>query len=145
MISTVPIDALFGATAKPEHFTNFRHCDECREHDETLRAHTRESISLAELGNPGWDPICFVNSIEGFRYYLPALARLSLGRGDGYYLSQFLFHLNPERISALRETECQALADFLEHLMETMPEEIEENLDSDDLLARIETLSGART
>ena len=78
---------------KPEHFTNFNHCEECEEHDQTLLALDIDIIGIDELGNPGWDPICFA-SPEGKKYYLPALIRLSLDTMmDEFYLDQFLFHL----------------------------------------------------
>ncbi len=44
---------------KPTHFGNHQHCCECAEHDETLLAHDVDSMSLEQLGNPGWDPLCF--------------------------------------------------------------------------------------
>ena len=62
---------------KPEHFTNHRHCCECAEHDATLLACDVDSISLQQLGNPGWDPLCFA-SPGGVLYYLPALIRITL-------------------------------------------------------------------
>src|SRR5262249_49177662 len=62
---------------KPEHFTKYRHCCECAEHDETLLAYDVNTIGVEQLGNPGWDPLCFATS-EGFLYYLPALMRITL-------------------------------------------------------------------
>jgi hypothetical protein len=50
---------------KPEHFTTYRHCCECAEHDATLLAYDVNAIGVEQLGNPGWDPLCFV-SPEGF-------------------------------------------------------------------------------
>jgi hypothetical protein len=77
---------------KPKHFTDFDHCEECLEHDETLLLHTYQSIGMEELGNPGWHPLCFVESFEGINYYFPAQVRLSLS--DPEYVDQLLFHLN---------------------------------------------------
>ncbi len=125
---------------KPLHFVDYRHCCECAEHDETLRSHNRDDISLQELGNPSWDPICFINTNVGFQYYLPALARLAMGKGNQYYLNSFLFHLNSERISALTQHQCQALRVFLEELINIMPEEIEANSNTDELFQRISEL-----
>ena len=70
------IDAEFGGTPKPDHFTDFQHCSECREHDETLRSKMVQTISRRDLGNQGWHPISFC-SVEGLAYYFPALARLA--------------------------------------------------------------------
>lgn len=56
------IDAAFCGIGRPEHFTNFTHCEECAEHDELLRMRDRETLCLEDVGNPGWDPICFCSS-----------------------------------------------------------------------------------
>ena len=140
MKSLSKLQDLYATSPKPSRFGTPDHCSECAEHNATLMSHTPESISLAELGNPSWDPICFVDSIDAFRYYLPAFARLSAGTGDDYYLGQFLFHLNADRIGALDESERCAIADFLEELTDFIPEEIDLNLDADDILARITEL-----
>ncbi|MTW23069.1 hypothetical protein [Allochromatium palmeri] len=89
------IDAAFGTVPRPEHFTNYLHCEECAEHDGLLRARDRQTLSLADVGNPGWDPLCFITP-EGLAYYFPTLARLALAEPDtlyGWYADQFLFHL----------------------------------------------------
>ena len=62
---------------KPVHFTNYEHCEECAEHDETLLSKTIDSIGLDEIGKEGWDPICFCSN-EGKIYYMPSFIRLSL-------------------------------------------------------------------
>lgn len=89
------IDQAFGSLPKPAHFTNFAHCEECAEHDELLRNRTRETLAIQDVGNPGWDPICF-SSPEGIAFYMPSLARLALAEptyGYGWYGDQLLFHL----------------------------------------------------
>ena len=64
---------LFGGTPRPEHFTNYTHCCECAEHDETLRKETLETLSYDNV-RPGWNPLCFI-SPEGFQYYFPSIVR----------------------------------------------------------------------
>ena len=87
------VEQVFSGNAVPENYTNRDHCDECAEHDETLRSCTPKSIGLEQLGNAGWDPICFVLP-KAFKYYFPALVRLSLdSEGSNGYLDQFLFHV----------------------------------------------------
>jgi hypothetical protein len=66
---------------KPAHFTNYPHCCECAEHNAVLTASDVNSIGLQQLGNPGWDPLCFA-AVEGLLYYLPALIRLTLETMD---------------------------------------------------------------
>ncbi len=130
----------FAATPRPTKFVDASHCSECAEHNATLSAHTPGSITLEELGNPGWDPICFVQDINAFRYYLPAMARLACGQGEAYYLAQFLFHLNQARIDALLPGERSVLATFLTGLMEAFPADIDSAGDTDTLLCTIAAL-----
>ncbi len=115
------------AEPRPDHFTDYTHCCECAEHDELLRARDRETLALEDVGNAGWDPICFVTA-EGFRYYLPALVRLALSRPDdrnaGPYLSQLLFHLigdgeNNRRVSCCSPAQRRAVVEFLRHAAKT--------------------------
>lgn len=84
----------FADVPRPEHFTSREHCEECAEHDETLRRFDPDTIGLEQLGNPGHDPLCYV-SPEAFRYYFPALVRLALDSDGGQdsYLGSFLFHV----------------------------------------------------
>ncbi len=125
---------------RPEHFTDYTHCCECQEHDETLQGADIDTIGMQELGNPGWDPICFATP-EARLYYLPALIRLSLEtmRGD-CYLAQLLFHLQwdgPDNDFFRRCNTAQRryIARFLEHVIETYPEELDDALCADDALS----------
>jgi hypothetical protein len=137
------VERAFAAVERPEHFTRYTHCCECADHDETLRTATPATIGLTELGHPGWDPICFV-SVEGFHYYLPALARLALGRGQDYYLDQLLCHLRypPERIERMSADQRLALRRLLEHLFETRFDEVPSETDREWLMNVISMLGG---
>ena len=90
------IDAAFADADKPEHFTDPTHCNECREHDETLRARTRETLQRNDVGNLGWDPIVF-SSADGVGYFFPALARFALlpdvWHDNNWYAVQLLSYL----------------------------------------------------
>lgn len=135
------VEEAFRDAARPEHFTDYTHCEECAEHDATLCRHSRESIGMNELGNPGWDPACFLTD-EGFRYYMPALARLALGTGRDYYLDQFLFHVSrSRRLRTLTSRQKTAILSFLLYLRETHQVEIERNLDGDRLNAFVQVLA----
>src|SRR5260370_33319542 len=88
------IQQAFATCPRPRHFTNYTHCPECAEHDEVLRSRDLQTLCIEDVGNPGWDPICFI-SPEGFAYYVPALMRLALsqpGEPYGWDGQQFLFH-----------------------------------------------------
>ena len=58
------IDLAFANVSKPEHFTNYTCCGECKEHDDTLRSHDRATIRREDLGSIGWSPMRF-SSDEG--------------------------------------------------------------------------------
>ncbi len=126
---------------KPVHFTNYQHCCECAEHDETLTSFDRDSIGLQQLGSPGWDPLCFTYA-EGLKYYLPALIRLTLDTIDNLqemYLEQFLFHLiqdgkDNRLVSVCNKEQRKFIANFLEYLLEHHSDQIDKGTTySDDL------------
>jgi len=117
---------------KPAHFSDYRHCCECLEHDETLLAFDVDCIGLAQLGNPGWDPLCF-SSVAGLMYYLPALIRLTLDTIENpreTYLDQLLFHLAQDGpgnrlVSACSKEQREFVADFLEYLVDNYSSRID--------------------
>ena len=127
---------------KPEHFTNYHHCCECAEHDATLLAYDVDSIGVQQLGNPGWDPLCFA-SPEGFLYYVPALIRITLDTIDKpqeRYLDQMLFHLirdgkDNDVVRACSPEQRAFIAGFLEYVMEQYGTAMDEcTFLSDDIL-----------
>jgi hypothetical protein len=140
----------FAACPRPEHFTDYTHCCECYEHDEVLRSRDRDTLGAEDVGNPGWDPICFVTP-EGFAYYLPALARLALSEPDparDSYVSQLAFHLLYDGANNARWQHCTAgqraaVAALLAHLIETRAALADEAYCADMLLEAFEVWSGA--
>ena len=136
---------------KPIHFVNYSHCCECAEHEETLSGSDVDSIGLQQLGNPGWDPLCFC-SPEGLLYYMPALIRLTLDTIESpneSYLDQMLFHLIYDgvgnRLVTASTGEQQAfVAEFLEYLVENHGDQIQLGLrTSDDVLRAHEIWSSS--
>jgi len=133
---------LFGNTPRPEHFTDFTHCCECSEHDETLRKETLETLSY-DCVRPGWDPLCFI-SPEGFQYYFPALVRLALeGTGDTYFIDQLIFHLELDgkrnsRYLKFTPEQRSYVVRLLSYIVETRTDEIEEHFNYDALFRTIE-------
>lgn len=142
------VKAAFALRRRPVHFTNFKHCDECAEHDELLRSRDLDSLRFEDVGNPGWDPICFVSE-EGFAYFMPALARLALaGRADSndWYVSQLLFHLcydgqNNRRFLARTSEQRRAVVEMLKHIVETRAAEVDYERATDELFQAIEIWS----
>ncbi len=135
------VDAAFGSVVRPEHFTNYQHCEECAEHDQTLRERDRATLGLDELGNPGWDPLCFC-SAHGKAYYFPTLARLSLQppRNEyDWYGEQLLFHLysggaENEFLQYCSPPQCAAVASLLGHWVATRSQLFMGDSTADELL-----------
>ncbi|MBU2891849.1 hypothetical protein KO495_00765 [Colwellia sp. D2M02] len=132
--------AAFASRNKPEHFTDYMYCEENAEHDDTLLSKDNDTISFQDVGNIAYSPISFT-SIEGFLYYLPGLARLATGTGEEYFLDTFLVYLeNEERRNALNGNEKKALSKYLAYLGDSIQSEIQENLDTEDLVELINWL-----
>lgn len=139
------VQQAFAERHRPEHFTHYEHCEECAEHDEVLRSRDIHSLSIEDVGNAGWDPICYT-SPEGFAYYVPAFVRLALAeptQPHGWYGTSLLFHLchggrRNERFLACTVEQRRAIVAFLRHLVETRSQVAETYLCSDDLPRAIE-------
>jgi hypothetical protein len=130
---------LFPDSYRPDNFTDQDHCEECRDHNETLLVNTREEITFNELGNPGWDPICFINE-DGFKYYFPALVRLALtGYGEEYYITQFLFHITENAsCTGFSKEQSEFVVKVLEYIAENRSGELDEFAEADDVLNAID-------
>jgi hypothetical protein len=120
-----PVREVFSDCPRPEHFTNYEHCEECRDHDDVLRSRYVKTLSIEDVGNGGWDPLCFI-SPEGFAYFFPALARLVLDEptGLGWYGPNVLFHLTQDhQCRSLRRhfspAKKAAVLALLRHIRET--------------------------
>lgn len=138
------VDAAFATYERPEHYTDYKHCEECCEHDQTLRSGSRDELTREQFGVIGWDPVAFCHA-AGKAYLFPRLARLVLTKPDakyGWYGDQLISHLCPTSVyySATPRDEfarnefyiyCShemraAIAQLLQHLIETRAELIDE-------------------
>lgn len=125
------IATAFSQVPRPEHFTNYTHCDECWEHDELLRGRTRESLSISDVGSQAWNPITMATP-EGFAYFLPALARLAFEpppeKLDWYgYIILFELRWDGPRNDRWRycdRAQRSAVCALLEHIYTTRKESI---------------------
>ncbi|MGA1875261.1 MAG: hypothetical protein ACMUIA_06620 [bacterium] len=122
------VQEAFRDVCRPEEFVRGTcSCDECLEHNQTLAAHTPDNITMNELGNPGWDPMCFAND-QAFAYYLPAMVRLAFE--EDAYVDQLLFHLNsPGRLEILNDRQERAILDALWLLVDIQAARITWDLD----------------
>jgi len=126
---------IFSEDGRPAVFVDPNHCSECTEHNDTLLTHTPETISLNELGNPGWDPMCFVQE-SGFKYYFPAMVRLVLeSNEDDDYLSQFLFHITSSpNCQFFNQTQASFVVKLLQYLEDERWAQLEETGELEELL-----------
>ena len=117
------IDNAFRSVTRPAHFTNYKHCEECAEHDNLLRSRDRATLRIQDVENAGWNPLVFLTP-EGFVYYFPALARLALSSNGEEFLTSFVpFHLyelltdqeggRHPWLSALSKEQCNAILCFV--------------------------------
>lgn len=134
------IAAAYAGVEKPGHFTNYLHCEECEEHDQTLVLHDRDTLKLEHVNNPGWDPLCFCTP-HGKAYYMPCLVKFALADSQSVspYWQQLLFHLEGDGRDNAFITFCtpqqrQAVAAFLQHLVETRATDVESHNLTDELL-----------
>lgn len=96
-----------------------------------LRSRDINTLAMEDVGNSGWDPMCYV-SPEGFAYYFPALARLALEDEtelSGWYGPQLLFHLTHEGqcsryLPHFRPEQRQAVVALLRHIGETRQDQL---------------------
>jgi hypothetical protein len=104
------------AVPRPDWFVNAGHCCECAEHEAELQAETVESLRKEVLGDGAWDPVVFISNPDGFKYFMPALARLAYGTGPDFHLTSFLIYLQPERIATFDDRQRAAVEALLIHL-----------------------------
>jgi hypothetical protein len=109
------IAAVF-AVPRPAWFVNAKHCCECAEHEAELQAETVKSLRKEVLGDGAWDPVAFISNPEGFKYFMPALARLAYGTGPDFHLTSFLTYLRADRIESFTDTQRAAVEALLVHL-----------------------------
>ncbi len=119
--------------SRPDWFCNAGHCCECAEHEAELQAETVETLRREVLGDGAWDPVAFIANPDGFKYFMPALARLAYGTGQDYVLTSFLQHLREDRIETFTDRQRAAVERLLIHLAVAIASEIERCGDDHDL------------
>jgi hypothetical protein len=123
------VEVAFASVAKPTHFGNHRHCEECAEYDAILTSEDRSTLKLEQVDNPAADPLCF-SSPHGKAYYMPSLVRFALQEAN--YWPRLVFHLesngpNNDLICYCNSGQRAAVAAFLEHLVETRTQEVDQS------------------
>ena len=117
------------AVARPDWFVDAQHCCECAEHEAELQAETVETLRREVMGDGAWDPVDFITNPDGFKYFIPALARLACAPGSEYFLRSFLIYLNADRVESFTERQRAALEALVLHLGDVLGPEIDAGLD----------------
>jgi hypothetical protein len=112
----------FAVIERPEQFTNFEHCEECFEHNETMKSAGLETLTASHLGTAGWNPISFLTA-QGFAYFMPRLMELLLQEAEfkcgDPFSDSMLFHLSVPadhgRFLSYMPGQCQAILEALKY------------------------------
>jgi hypothetical protein len=123
----------FSVYKRPAHFTDYKHCDECEEHDETMRRATLETLCSEHLGCIGYAPFSFLTE-EGFAHYLLRIIELAaigeLNKFGEPFVLQVALQLCPtnnyDRFSRYTKSQCKAVYDALCHTNATQYEALSE-------------------
>lgn len=108
----------FQGSPRPKHFTNYKHCEECEEHDDLFRSRDIDTLEIDDINNGCWDPVCFLTP-QGWLYYFPAFVRLTLENLEDSYFGQFLFFLTratSDSFSLFNQEQKTAVLKFLRHV-----------------------------
>lgn len=135
------VAAAFHVT-RPAWFCDAGHCCECAEHEAELQAKDVQTLDFETVGSAAWEPVAFIKNPDGFKYFMPALARLACGTGDAYYLDLFCNHLRDDRIATFDARQRAAVEALLYHLAVTLSDEIERCDDFPELEWTLRRLRG---
>jgi hypothetical protein len=109
------------------------------EHESVLQMLNPVDLPLAQLNNPGWDPICFASN-DAFAYLMPGMVKLVLDH-TGDYVQQFVFHVEQlDRLEAFTPEQAQAITHVLDFLVLHKTKELDDNDVIDDLFRTKEQL-----
>jgi hypothetical protein len=134
------VDEAFSSAPRPAMFIRGTcSCEECTEHEADMQRFERLELSIDDLGNPAWDPVCFASN-DAWTYLMPGLIRLVLAHTDDY-ITQFSFHVGqPERLNSLSERHARALSTVLGYLLLHEPRTVENNGLTDELMQTYDLL-----
>lgn len=110
----------FSVYERPEHFTDYKHCDECEEHNNTMKSASLDTLCSEHLGCIGYAPFSFLTE-HALAYYLPRIIELaSIGElnihGEPFVL-QVVLQLYPtnnyDRFTRYTKSQCHAVYEAL--------------------------------
>ena len=128
----------FASFPRPEHFTEHEHCEECDEHDATMRSRPLSAIGVEQLGNPGWSPIPMLTE-QAYGYVMPRLMELALN--DENFVFSYLLALTPSpehrKLDYFTRVQTAAVLESLYYMRDHMASIVEAQCCEDDLVQAI--------
>ncbi|THB79917.1 MAG: hypothetical protein D6B25_00055 [Desulfobulbaceae bacterium] len=86
--------------SRPENFTDYEHCPECYDHNETMKSARLTTLNSEHFGTPGYNPFNFLTA-EAIGHFMPRLLELAITgvktKDNELFLHNFLFHLAPDK------------------------------------------------
>jgi hypothetical protein len=143
------IDAAFCGVGRPTQFHADLSDPEAADHDALLRSRNRQTLSFADVGNAGWDPMCDALP-DAIAYFFPKLVRLALvipANPFDWYAAQLLFHLSYKIHENAFYRYCNpqqkaAVAAFLAHIIETRAALLQEHACADEFQSALALWQG---
>ena len=127
-------------SARPSGFINCS-CLECREHEATLSKTDVSSLTMKEVGRPGWSALCMA-SVDGKKHFLPAMIRLALSEkhaGDALEMLLLItsgIHGDDGRLlEACNPSQRHFVRDFLAYFIDRKTDLIDRYELADEVLA----------
>lgn len=113
----------FSSFKRPKHFTNYKHCEECAEHDETMLSCQLSNLGPNEVGQPCWSPLPFLTE-KALGYVMPRLIELAVSNspnkdGDSF-IFDFLLTITPnkkhDRFASYNKDQCDCIRNALQYI-----------------------------
>ena len=134
----------FKECERPQHFTNYKHCWECFEHDQTMQNAALRTLSAKSMGTSGWGPLSFLTE-QGFAHYMPRLIELALANEtteyDDPFVDLLVFQLSPDngfdRFATYNLRQSTAILNSLRYMLPGEILDVEDEILSEDITQAI--------
>ena len=127
----------FGSFVRPDHFTDYKHCCECSEHDELMRSRPLAEVGIAELNNPGWCPLPFLTE-QAYGYVMPRLIEIVLSEPDFVFCYLLAVTHQYRKLDYFTREQTAAVLESLHYIRDHMRSQVEMECCEDDLGEAIE-------
>jgi len=130
----------FSDYPRPENFTNFEHCNECLEHNETMKSASLDNLSGLHVGTTGWSPLGFLTE-EAYGHCMPRFWELALTgekneHGESVLsvlLTDLGISISDDRFRGYSRNQCEAVVAALEFALERHRSSVVEEFIQSDL------------